>query len=83
MQTYLLIFRSSRDDIVHQDGHEFSHPVHSGGKGAIGSRAADGLALLLRLLQPFAGYRVYNVEHAKFVGARGLLEMGEYPLDED
>lgn len=81
--TYLLVFGRRRDDVVHQDGHEFRHSVDASGEGAIWRGAADGLALLLRLLQPFAGYRVYNVEHAELVGARSFLEVGENPLDED
>ena len=39
------------------------------------SRAVYGLSGALGKLSPLAGYRVYNVEYAKFVGSRGFLEV--------
>lgn len=49
--------------------------MDASGIGTVLSRAVYGLAGTLRKLSPLAGYRVYNVEYAKFVGPRGLLEM--------
>jgi hypothetical protein len=41
-----------------------------------------GLSGTFGLLGPFSSYRVYDVEHAKFVCSGGLLEMGVKFLDE-
>jgi hypothetical protein len=62
-------------DIVHQDGEQFLYSMDASGIGTVLSRAVYGLAGTLSKLSPLAGYRVYNVEYAKFVGSRGLLEM--------
>lgn len=45
-------------------------------------RAIDRLALLFRLINPFASYRIYDIEHSQFVGCRGLFEMSVDFLDE-
>lgn len=82
MWTYLLILRSCRGDVVHQDGHQLCDPVDTSGKGAIWGIAIDSLALVLSLFEPFSGYRVYNVEHTKFVCAWGLLKVCKDLLDQ-
>ncbi len=74
---YLLIFWCRSDDIVHQDGHQFSHSMNSGCEGPVRSGAVNGLSLNLGLVQPFASYIVYDVEYSKFVSGRCFLEMGE------
>lgn len=50
---------------------------------AVRGRAVNGLALRLCLFKPFPGYRVYDVENAKFVGSRSLFEVGVYLLNEN
>lgn len=51
--------------------------------GAVLCSAADCLAQLLGLLHPFAGYRVYDVEHTELMGSNSSLEVREDLLDED
>lgn len=82
-KTYPLILGGGGDNIVHQDWHELRHPVDSGGEAAIWGGAADGLALLFGLFQPFAGYRVYNVEDTKLMCTGGFLEVGVDLLDQN
>lgn len=79
---YLLVRRSRVRDVIHQDGHELGHPVDACGKGPISSRAVYRLALGLGLLEPLAGYRVYNVQHAQLVISIRLLEVGVEFLNE-
>jgi hypothetical protein len=78
-----LILGGRGNDIVHQDWHQLRHPVDAGGEAAIWGGAADRLALLFGLFQPFAGYRVYNVENTKLMCAGGFLEVGVDLLDEN
>lgn len=82
-RTYPLILGGRGNDIVHQDWHQLRHPVDAGGEAAIWGGAADRLALLFGLFQPFAGYRVYNVEDTKLMCTGGFLEVGEDLLDEN
>lgn len=82
-KTYPLVLWGGGNDIVHQDWHELRHPVDAGSEAAIRGRAADGLALLFGLFQPFAGYRVYNVEDTKLMCTGGFLEVGVDLLDEN
>lgn len=81
--TYLLILGRCGDDVVHQDRHKLGDPVDAGGEGAIRGIAIDDLALVFGLLQPFSGYRIYNIEYAEFVCAGSLLEVRENLLDEE
>lgn len=82
-KTYPLILGGRGNDVVHQDWHQLRHPVDAGGEAAIRGGAADRLALLLGLFQPFAGYRVYNVEDTKLVCTGGFLEVGVDLLDQN
>ena len=82
-RTYPLILGGRGNDIVHQDWHQLRHPVDAGGEAAIRGGAADRLALLFGLFQPFAGYRVYNVEDTKLMCTGGFLEVGVDLLDEN
>lgn len=82
-KAYLLILRSCSNDVVHQNGHEFSDPIDTSCRGAIWSSIANRLALLLGLFKPFSGDAVDNVQHAKLVGGRGFSEVGEDLLDKD
>lgn len=45
-------------------------------------RAIDRLALLFRLVDPFASYGIYDIEHSQFVSCRGLFEMSVDFLNE-
>lgn len=45
-------------------------------------RAIDRLAMLFRLIDPFASYGIYDIEYSQFVGCRGLLEVSVDFLDE-
>ena len=56
--------------------------MHSGAIGAILGGATDNLALLLRLVHPFASYRVYDVEHSQLVSAGCLFEVSIDLLDQ-
>lgn len=53
---YLLVLGSRRDNIVHQDGQQFSYSMHACSKCAILGSAAYGLSLGLGLVHPLAGY---------------------------
>jgi hypothetical protein len=72
---YLLIIRGRLGYIVHQDRQQFLYSMDARRICTILSRAVYGLSGALGKLSPLAGYRVYNVEYAKFVGSRGLLEV--------
>ena len=76
MKAYLLSLWGVLRNVIHQYGHEFRHSVYSGSKCAVWRGAVYLLPLSLCLLKPFAGYRVYDVEHAQFVRSRRLLEVG-------
>jgi hypothetical protein len=78
-----LFFWRSLQNVIHQYGHEFRHSVDTGGICAILGRAVNSLALGLGLLEPLAGYRVYDVKDAQFVRSGSLLEVGVDFLDED
>ena len=78
---YLLIIRSRLTNIIHQYGHQLGYSVNAGSICAVRGGAANGLALSLCLFKPFPGYRVYDVENAKFVGSRSLFEVGVDFLD--
>lgn len=78
-----MILWSRGDNVIHQDWHQLRDPVDASSEGAVWGRAADRLALLLCLFQPFPGYRIYNIENTKLVCTGGLLEMGENLLDEN
>lgn len=69
--------------VIHQYWHQLCHSVDTASEGAILSRGVYGLAVGLRLVEPLAGYRVYDVEHSQLVCSRGLLEVRVYLLDED
>lgn len=80
---YLLVLRSTRDDVVHQDGHELRDSVHTSSGSAIWSSITNNSALLLNLLKPLSSDTVDNIEDAKLVGSRSFLEVSEDLLDED
>lgn len=80
---YLLIFWCRRQDVVHQDGYQFSYSMHACGECSVWRGKAWGLSLSFGLVQPFPRYRVYDVEYSQFVRARRLLKVGEEFLDED
>lgn len=80
---YLLLLWGGLQDVIHQNGHEFRHSVDASGVGSILGRAVYCLCLGLCLLQPFSGYRVYDVEYSQLVCSWCLLEVGVDLLDED
>lgn len=80
---YLLFFRGGLQDVIHQNRHEFCHSVDASGIGSIRGRAVNCLCLCLGLLEPFPGYRVYDVEYPQLVCSRCLFEVCEDFLDED
>lgn len=49
---------------------------------SIWCRTIDRLSMLLRLIDPFASYGIYDIEHAQFVGCRGLFEVSVDFLNE-
>lgn len=57
--------------------------MHTSGVGPVDGRAIDSLALLLCLVKPATGYRVYDVQHAQLVCSRRLLEVSKDLLDEN
>lgn len=71
------------DYIVHQCWEKFLYSINTSGKCTILSIIVYGLSRIFGLFRPFPGYRVYNVEHTKLVGARSLSKMGVEFLDED
>ena len=79
---YLLILWCRRDDIIHQDGHQFSYSMHTRCKCAILGCTVYGLSLGFGLVHPFARYRVYDVEYSQLVCARCPFKVGEEFLDE-
>lgn len=56
--------------------------MDASGKGSISSGAVYRLALGLGLLEPLAGDRVYNVQHAQLVVSVRLLEVSVEFLNE-
>lgn len=56
--------------------------MDSSGVSSILCRAIDGLAMLFRLIDPFASYGIYDIEYSQFVRGRGLLEMSVDFLDQ-
>jgi hypothetical protein len=66
-RTYPLLLWARGDDVVHQIWHDRCHPVNASGEAAICGGAADRLALLLGVPQPFADYRVDDVEDTKLM----------------
>ena len=73
---YLLFFRGGLQNVIHQNRHEFCHSVDTSGIGSIRGRAVNSCSLGFGLLEPFAGYRVYDVKNPQLVCSRRLLEMG-------
>jgi hypothetical protein len=71
----LLLFGGGLQNVIHQNRHEFCHSVDASGIGSIRSRAVYCLRLRLGLLEPFSGYRVYDVEYPQLVCSRCLFEM--------
>lgn len=61
MRAYLLLLGTGLKNVIHQYGHQFGHSVDASGVGAIWGCAVYGLSLRLCLLEPFPGYRVYDV----------------------
>ena len=74
--TYLLLLRTRLKDVIHQHGHQFGYSVYTGRICAIRGRAVNSCSLGFGLLEPFAGYRVYDVKNPQLVCSRRLLEMG-------
>lgn len=79
---YLLLIRSVLNNIIHQHGHEFRYAVDACGVCAVWGSAVYCLALGFCRLQPFPGYRVYDVEDAQLVCRRRFLEVREDLLDQ-
>jgi hypothetical protein len=61
LYAYLLFFWSGLQYVIHQYGHEFRYSVDTSSIRAILGGAVNCLALSLGLLEPLAGYRVYDV----------------------
>lgn len=80
---YLLFFGGGLHDVIHQNGHEFCHSVDASGVGSIRGRAVYCLCLGLGLLEPFPGYRVYDVEYPQLVCSWCLFEVCIDLLDKD
>jgi hypothetical protein len=74
-RAYLLLLWNRRENIIHQDGHEFRYSVNASSIRPILGRAVNGLPLGFCLLKPFPGYGVYYVENTQFVRSRSLLEV--------
>lgn len=66
-RAYLLIFWGGCYDIIHEYGQQLSHSSHTSGEGAVGSTTTRCLSILLGLVYPLSGYRVYDVEDSKLV----------------
>jgi hypothetical protein len=49
--------------------------VDAGSVRSILGRAINRLVLLLRLIDPFASYRIYDIKYSQFMGCRGLFEV--------
>lgn len=75
--------RSIVDDVGHQYGQQLGHSVDTSSESPIGGGTARRLAGLACSFYPLAGYRIYDIEYAQFVGARCLFEVGEDLLDEN
>jgi hypothetical protein len=80
---YLLLFGGGLQDVIHQNRHEFCHSVDASGVGSIRGRAVYCLRLRLGLLEPFSGYRVYDVEYPQLVCSRCLLKVCKDFLNKD
>lgn len=80
---YLLVGWRCCQDVVHQYGDKLGYSIHARRKGAVRRRCVDDLAMLLGLVQPLAGYRVYDIQHTQLVGARCLFEVRIELLDKD
>lgn len=72
---YLLVGRGCGQDVTHQHRNQLGYSIHARSIGAVRGRPVDGLTLLPGLVQPLAGYRIYDIEHAELVRARRLLEV--------
>ena len=82
-EAYLLILWGRIDNVGHEHRQQFSHTMYTSTISAVWSRSTRLLSGLTCLIYPMSSYRVYDVENAKFVGARGFLEVGKYFLDQD
>lgn len=79
---YLVFCWTRLNNVIHQDGHQFGHSVYASSICSVRGRAAYCLPLLLCLLHPLAGYRVYDVKNSQFVCCGCLFEVGVDFLDE-
>ena len=71
------------DYIVHQHGQQFLYSIDTSRECSIIGSTVYGLSCKFGLFSPLSSYRVYDVEYAKFVSCRCLLEMGVELLDEN
>ncbi len=80
---YLLVCRGRDYNVIHQDRYQLGDSIHAGSKGAVLGRTVDDLTLLLCLVHPLPGHRVYDIKNTELVSAWGLLEVRVDFLNED
>jgi hypothetical protein len=68
--------------IIHQDWKQLCYSMDASSVCSILCRAIDRLAMLFCLIDPFASYRIYDIEHSQFVSCRGLFEVSVDFLDQ-
>ena len=82
-RSYLLIFGSGAENIIHEHREEFSYSSDTSGEGAIRATTSCGLSRFLGLVYPGSSHRVYNIEYSQLVCAWCLLEVSVNLLDQD
>lgn len=80
-RSYLLIFGSGAEEVVHEHREKFSYSSHASCVGPVRATTSCGLSRLFGCIYPRSRHRVYNIEYSKLVCPWGLLEMSVDLLD--
>ena len=81
-RSYLLIFGSGAEDVIHEYGKQFSYSSNTSSSCTVWATTCR-LSGLFGLVYPGSSHRVYNIEYSQLVCPGCFLEVGVYLLDQN